>query len=278
MKVLNQHLLSILFVAVCTTSLGLTSFYLHGSQIWQEALSIIFLSTVFVYSFHRLIKFLRQYGKERISRSDLRIPILSLLSVLSVVFIVPLLLDPGIGPMVYLLFGTSGILTIWYSINLPFGNFNLNLRRIPFAKVFIISGVWTIMTISIPLVDAGFGGNYWLLFAERFLFILALSIPFDIRDIEVDKREGLVTFPLVFGVKKVRRFAVQVMILFSLLSLYGFMIQMHSLHEFIALFLSGIFSAIVISRVNANRSANYFFYTLEGMSLLQFLLVYLSTL
>ena len=41
-----------------------------------------------------------------------------------------------------------------------------------------------------------------ILIAERFLFIGALTIPFDIRDLFEDRQSGLKTVPVVWGEKK----------------------------------------------------------------------------
>lgn len=35
--------------------------------------------------------------------------------------------------------------------------------------------------------------------AERFLFVFAITIPFDIRDMKADARQGLKTIPLLIG-------------------------------------------------------------------------------
>lgn len=79
------------------------------------------------------------------------------------------------------------------------------LRDVPLLKVFLIAGVWTMVTAGLPTlllhqpIEAVAG-----LLGQRFCFVLALAIVFDIRDYSRDRRAGTRTFPGWLGVAGAR--------------------------------------------------------------------------
>ena len=75
------------------------------------------------------------------------------------------------------------------------------LREVPLLKVFLIAGVWTVVTVALPALAlrqplAPAAG----LLGQRFCLVTALAIVFDIRDVSRDQAAGLRTFPVVLGV------------------------------------------------------------------------------
>ena len=54
---------------------------------------------------------------------------------------------------------------------------------------------------------------------ERFLFVFAITIPFDIRDMEIDIKEGLKTIPVIMGKKKAMMIANILLVLFTMICL-----------------------------------------------------------
>lgn len=70
----------------------------------------------------------------------------------------------------------------------------------------IIAWVWAGMVTGLPAVGRGLSWpvslSFALLFVENFLFVLILSIVFDIKDYVVDATRGLSTIPTKLGFKK----------------------------------------------------------------------------
>jgi len=80
------------------------------------------------------------------------------------------------------------------------------LREVPLLKVFLIAGVWSLVTVGLPLLArhlplAEAAG----LLGQRFFLVLALALVFDIRDYSRDRRAGIYTFPGVLGVAGAKR-------------------------------------------------------------------------
>ena len=73
-----------------------------------------------------------------------------------------------------------GLASLAYSV-VP--GFSGGLRRVPWLKVPLIAGVWA--TATTWHLEAAFEPLLW---AQRFIFIVSLTLPFDIRDLEVDEQ------------------------------------------------------------------------------------------
>ena len=61
--------------------------------------------------------------------------------------------------------------------------------------------------------------NSFLLFIQRFVFVIAYTIPFEIRDLKYDSL-NLKTMPQVFGIKKTKKIALFLLSLFTLINLW----------------------------------------------------------
>ncbi len=75
------------------------------------------------------------------------------------------------------------------------------LREIPYLKIFLIALVWSGVTVLLPVIHTGKPWNpnqITMLLAERFFFILAITVPFDIRDLDADQKADLKTLPMLF--------------------------------------------------------------------------------
>jgi hypothetical protein len=107
--------------------------------------------------------------------------------------------------------------TVFYV--LPIKNKTIGLRQVPALKLILIAFSWVGITLYFPLLEADHVdlSNQWLYLAQRFLFIIAITIPFDIRDAQFDLPE-LATLPQVLGVNRARNVAVMSMVVFILLS------------------------------------------------------------
>lgn len=104
-----------------------------------------------------------------------------------------------------LLFIPFGLLTLLYA--LPFFNgFAKNLRNIPSVKIIIISVVWAGTTALLPVFDTEvkINSKVILICVQRFLFVLVLTLPFDIRDFRFDKKY-LQTIPQLIGVERTKK-------------------------------------------------------------------------
>ncbi len=113
------------------------------------------------------------------------------------------------------------LMTIFYVIPLfKTTKMEFSFRNFPGIKIFCIALAWAGITVLFPLVEIGFSLNNSVIieFAQRFLFIIVITLPFDIRDIYFDSK-SLKTIPQVFGIFYSKIFGVLLMIIFFILEL-----------------------------------------------------------
>ncbi|RCS27608.1 hypothetical protein DUT90_05715 [Polaribacter sp. WD7] len=112
-----------------------------------------------------------------------------------------------------------GVLTVLYAV--PFlSGFEKNLRQVSYLKIVVVALVWTGFTVLIPVIDAQKAINTQVIFMllQRFLIVVILILPFDIRDVKYDAI-SLQTIPKKIGVEKTKKLGLILMI-FSLILEY----------------------------------------------------------
>ena len=109
-----------------------------------------------------------------------------------------------------------GAVTFFYEI--PFERV-ASLRRVKGLKIYIIALVWAMTTVLLPLLEAGieFEVSIFLTFIQRFIFILVLMLPFEIRDLNNDDLL-LSTIPQKIGITTSKRLGFLGLFLIFLLS------------------------------------------------------------
>ena len=77
------------------------------------------------------------------------------------------------------------------------------MRSVAFLKLFLIAISYAGITVLFPLINycIEVESNEIITFIQRFLFIVSITIPFDIRDLNFDNK-NLKTLPQVIGIQK----------------------------------------------------------------------------
>ena len=132
------------------------------------------------------------------------------------------------------------------------------IRKIPLLKVFYVGLVWALVNSWLAFPEFNFP-----IFAISFLFVTALVLPFDIRDMKNDK---IVTFPRLIGVQNTKYLAY--LMVFSACVLSVFYLKFN--YSF-AFFLTTISTFILIYFSENSRRDSYFSFWVELCSGLPFL-------
>ena len=91
-----------------------------------------------------------------------------------------------------------GLISLLYV--LPILLNNKRLRDLSYIKIFLVAISWALLCGAIPLYMYGIEGKDLYLFtAEKALFIFAITLPFDYRDVQVDREAGVKTMAHIFG-------------------------------------------------------------------------------
>lgn len=168
----------------------------------------VFFSTFFVYTGHRIykIRFLGQkIGSKRIDwmrQNPISVNFLLFIAALGFAFFAyPLFKSSTFNSIILLV---ASIVAILYVVRVG----KRNLREIPFVKIFLVSGVYYLITCVLPFQDVNllstFIRNDFCL-DQPFLFtnlvyLFAITILFDIPDLELDEKSQK-TLAQFFGVK-----------------------------------------------------------------------------
>lgn len=103
------------------------------------------------------------------------------------------------------------------------------LRDFPFIKIFLIAFVWSVTSVVLPALQSGINlyerRDVLVLLATQFVFILFITLPFDINDAEVDKQSGIKTIASVLGVNVSKIICLILGIVYAFAMLFVFMIE-----------------------------------------------------
>jgi len=273
-------LFSNIFMALCAVAQGLVTFFLIGSKPVYSVLGLLFTSTLGVYNFSILISKPQKsenspYARERWFFGHYRLMVT--ITIVCILSLLPLFVLISTESRLLLIF--LGVISFAYSLPLfSLGDKKFGLRNIPGLKQFLITLVWTMSTVLLPLMEAQHlhlgtvsMRDTTLLIAKRFLFIGALTVPFDIRDLFQDRQSGLKTVPVVWGEKNAYLFC-QVLLAGYIVLLFLFRNNGFN-NDFFALTLTAILAGWLIFKSTREKDEYYYFFFVDGILILQYLLL-----
>lgn len=163
------------------------------------------------------------------------------------------------------------VCTFFYVVPLPFKN--SSLRNVAGIKLFLIALSFAGITVFFPLVQNNIEIDFsvWITFVQRFLFIVLITIPFDIRDLYIDS-ESLKTLPQIFGVKKIKSIGVFLGIVFVLLE---FLKEPIDNMELMLLAIVSITSILLLINSKEKQTKYYSAFWVESLPIFWFLLIIL---
>lgn len=161
------------------------------------------------------------------------------------------------------------LLTLFYAI--PFlSGFARNLRQVSYLKIIVVALVWAGFTVLIPSVNSNLPTTYitLLLFLQRFLIVVVLIFPFDIRDVKYDAI-SLQTIPKKIGVQQTKRMGLGIMII-TLLIQYA----LPTPNAVNSIFMIFFFLVVIaVMRAKINQSKYYSSFWVESLPIIWWLLL-----
>ncbi len=264
------------FIGICAACITALTFELIG-DVGQQQLSYILLigvSTAALYSGHRVIglhKVSHVTSNERynvIRKYKVHIWVYCVVWVLlSIWLFVPL---ASIEFVLWLIPG--GSIAMLYV--LPLFSKGRRLRDMGWSKIILIGWSWAWLTALMPAIYISKEPVVIAMFMGigRMLFVIAITIPFEIRDISIDGSVGLTTMPVFFGMGK----TIRVGIILCLLLIVIVAISSYHYHDpayGLSMVLISIL-AIWILKKSQHISDDYFFSGLADGTMILALVVY----
>lgn len=258
---LNKYLLHYnIFISICAVALVLYFSVVTHTKVNLIIYPMTFFGTMGIYNLFRLYPNLKEVIKHK-SLTSFKLIIISLvLSGLCYLFLPKDLKLLYIAPL---------ILSLFYKFPLVK---HKDLRSIPFVKVFIIAAVW-ILAGAIPVIkDIGSENNIssdlWLRMIAQFFFFIAITIPFDVFDMEKDH---IKTFATGMGKTKAIVIAKIALTLHLLCAIWVSV----NYQEGLAHFAISSITFIILSLHHYLKSRKLQYYCVDGLIILQTLFIIL---
>lgn len=264
------------WIALSAFCMALQTHYILFGYIKLEALEFFVLgSTLFLYAIHRLVGLkkvapFKDHGRYFIiSKFKSHILIYAIISAISsgVLFF-------WLTLSVQLALIIPAILSLGYVI--PLLQNQKRLRDLNYLKIYLIAIVWAWVTVLLPALSHHLYEflPVWPMFLERMLFVFAITIPFDIRDLKIDAHTEVKTIPAVLGIPNSKRLAYFCLALVLGLVGFNYYLDAYSLTTTLAFVLSILSTGLAIHY--ADRITHDYFFTglLDGTMIIQFLLIY----
>lgn len=252
-------------IAFCVFSFALFSYRNFGLKPDFYYLAFIANSTFLVYSCHKLLGITRigkiaSLKRFRIVKEHTRhIVVYVLLSLaFEMVFLFTLSLNE------FLLLSLAAVVAILYII--PISPNKKRLRDFWYIKIFLIASAFSFVCCFIPLYLADINKKSAILFCiMQAMYVFGLTMPFDIRDIEVDTLDGNVTLATYLGTRKSILLA-----LMALLSITIYSGLFLNLIEGLPMLITSTSTIFMVSILIYTNKLNDFYYTflLDGMLIL----------
>jgi 4-hydroxybenzoate polyprenyltransferase len=273
-------LFSNIFMALCAVAQALVTFHLIGSKPVFSVIGLLFTSTLGIYNFSILLskpKHPEQSPYRRVRWFFAHYRLMVTFTIVSLLSLIPLFFLLSMESRILLIF--LSILSFCYSLPIfTVGEHKFGLRNIPGLKPFLITLVWTMSCVLLPVLEAQdlhladvSMRDITILVAKRFLLIGALTVPFDIRDLFQDKQYGLKTIAVSWGEKNAYLFC-QVLLAGYIVLLFLFRNNGFSV-DFWALTTTAILMGWLIFKSKWEKDEYYYFFYLDGVLILQYVIL-----
>ncbi len=280
-KLLDFLLFSNVFISLGALAQGLLTYHLLGFSSSWVVLTFLFFSTLLTYNFSILIQHPKspETSEYRRVRWIFRNYKLNLgITAFAILAIIPLFFMLSFKSQMLNVF--LGLLSLGYAMPIfkSKNNKKFGLRNIPAVKLFLIALVWALSSVMMPYFELQQSQNIQLAFSDllilnlkRFLFLMAITIPFDIRDMFQDKMVALKTIPVIFGEKKAYLFC-QLMLIAYLVLLFFFRDRGFDA-DFFGLGLTTVLTGWLIFKSKWKKNEYYYFFYLDGTLVLQYVMI-----
>ncbi len=282
--IINALIYSNLWIALCALALCQSTYLISGQSMQFDALTLlVFFATTATYALARLmgLRNLSENVRQKLwyGRNDW---LMKTQVVLSGFACAVLFFYLKFSVQIALIIGA--IVILLYSLPLlPRSGKWVRLRDIGQWKIFLIAISWGMTTAVLPIFNIGiehYGGfsGALIFLIERMLFIFAITLPFDIRDMHYDADFGLTTLPHLIGIRNTQHLSYLCLLIASFLSfLWSWHTANFHFPNVIAIGSCYLFCAYLISLSHRQHQDQFFTGIIDGSMILLFLLLLISS-
>lgn len=276
-KLLEFILFTSIFVAGCAVAFCMETNILLGVAFNNFSFyCFVFGATIVQYNLHYIVKKVAAKDSARLRWSQ-RNKNIHLILLIAGSFLILFSLFSFHLEHFFILF-VLGCISFLYSFPfLPFAK-KKRIKDYGFLKITTLALLWTLVTVWFPVSGHAYDtGLFIFVFIKRLLFMFILCLLFDMRDIEVDNSEDIKTLAVVLGHKKSYNLSYFLLLVFVFLSIaqYFYVPQMRFM---IPMLISAAATFVTIEITKKSNSDFIYLAGIDGMMLLQAMLVYLFSL
>jgi 4-hydroxybenzoate polyprenyltransferase len=282
-KLIRTFVFGNIFVAFCAYFITTQELFFDAKiSLVNPAALLVFFSTLLIYNYRKLL-----FGRQELSppfteRSQWIVSNRSLLAIICLCSVFGILISCfSLKGSTFLFLIPFFFVSVLYATPLSTQlNSTKRLRHLPFVKIFLVAGVWSAVTVLFPAleyeIESIVSPSLLFTFSTRFLFLFAITLPFDLRDMEADRQNNIKTFPLVLGEKKTIQLAIVCLLLFCLCYLLGaFVFKQINPFKACAYCISGLIAIGFVSQSEKQKSEYFVSFWIEGLMLVQFILLFI---
>ncbi len=277
---MHFYLYSSLHIAICAMAITAYSYLTLPTTIDYSYVKFVGASTLLLYSIHRIIGIKKSDNYASQGRFAIIIKYKSHLIAYSI-------LSATYCAYAYYTFDWNrrlslvipAVLSLSYSLPIFWGG--KRLRDFHWIKIFLIAICWAVITCTIPYFEIIISAcdtsltyhTIILTTIERAMFIFAITIPFDIRDREIDKSINVFTLATRFDDRSLKRISWLALIIASIIS-----ILLYSRNGYTSIIFTYFITAYLIYLSNEQRSDYFFTGIIDGCMLLPILILWFYTI
>ncbi len=158
-------------------------------------------------------------------------------------------------------------MTFFYVVPLfKIRNIEVSFRNFPSVKIFSIAIAWAGISVFFPLYEAkqDIDIDVYLEFIQRFLLLIVIALPFDIRDVKVDSNQ-LNTIPQALGVGATKKVGLVLLAEFILLELFK---QNYSINELFIVIAIAIITGLFLGFSSPYKTRYYTSFWVESIPMI----------
>lgn len=266
-----------IFIAACAVGFCIETNILLNTPLNHFGFySFVFGATLFQYNLHYIVKTAAVQGSERLRWTIKNQKIHFFLLVAGIILIVVSVFSFEVRHLGILLI--LGVISLLYSFPfLPFGK-KKRIKDYGVFKIITLSLLWTLVTVWLPATGMHYDtGLFFFIFFKRFIFMMILCLLFDMRDIEIDRSQNIKTLAVLLGRKKSYLFAYLLIALFIIACILQYL-YLPRPNFLIAMLISIFITSIIIELTKKSNSDYIYLAGVDGMMLLQSILIMLFSL
>lgn len=260
-----------LWVSTGAMFFSATVYLQFNNPIDWKVCTLVFLACLFLYNFQRVFRSSKIYTGHLSSRHRWIVRHIKLLWFITVLafagasFLALQLIPLSLLPF----FVAMGVIGLLYVTPLfKSGTKTYRLRDLPIIKPFLISAVWVAICVYLPIAVSEIqvpNEVLAIILIAKGLFIFAIAVPFDIRDVKHDSHYNTKTFPVLIGIENSIQLIHLSLVLACGLALSAYFMDWFSKSSLNAYLISFLSTGFLINQIKKGKKGELFYsFVIDG--------------